>query len=419
MNACFPVSTSDFKKIATEGFDFVDKSLMIRDLTGSDLRAFLFTRPRRFGKTMSLSMLEAFFDADNEDSCEMFSKLEISDEPEAMAHLGKYKVIRLDLSSTESDSMGQFMESFSSAISRSLGSFYKGISGCGSIPEEERKLFLSYCKMEATPDALTNSIADVCRWIRTAYGKDAVILIDEYDRPVFSAFLHGFYEELLDFYRGFMEATLGDGSDYRLAVVAGCPRISGKDIFGRIEGLETMDIFRTEFDGAFGFTESEIGSLIKRAGIPSEAIDDIRAYYGRFRFGEKEVYCPFDIANRLQDCISSRQKPIGYWAQSGSTALISDVLKHASSEFRDRILSLSSPGSSICLPVSPELDFRSLSSTNEEALEEAAVSLMVTSGYLKAIPRGDGTYELSLPGKEMLEAFEEIGKAADDSDRAA
>lgn len=414
MNACFPVSTSDFKKIAAEGFAFADKSLMIRDLTGSEHKAFLFTRPRRFGKTMALGMLEAFFDAGNEDGRKMFSKLEISSEPEAMAHLGKYRVIRLDLSSTESNSMEEFLESFSSAVARSLRGFRKDISECGSIPEYERRALMSCCDMRATPDMLMCSIANASRWMRTACGRDAIVLIDEYDRPAYGAYLHGYYEEFLAFYRGFMEATLGNGSGYRFAVVAGCLRISGKDVFSRIEDLKTMDIFQTEFDGAFGFTESEVVSLVGRAGIPADAMDAIRPYYGRLCFGKKEVYCPFDIANFLQDHITAGHRPIGYWAQSGSTALISDALKHASPEFRRSILSLSAPGSSIRRTVNPELDFRSLSSADETMLEDAAISLMAISGCIRASPCEDGMFELSMPGMEMLETFEAIRRAIGD-----
>lgn len=407
MVECFPVSTSDFKKIATEGFIFVDKSLMIRDIIRYKQAAFLFTRPRRFGKTMNLDMLRAFFDIENKDGKEMFSKLKIANDSESMAHLGKYRVIRLDLSSSESSSMKDFLESFASIISRVLRNF-KRIPECNSIPDYERELFMEYGKRTASESMLAQSISYLCQWIEDAYDDETVILIDEYDKPVRSAYLAGYYEEFMEFFKKFMESTLKTNTLYRFAVVTGCSRISKETLFSGLNNLKEFDIFQTGFDEEFGFTESELQSLIKNTSIPIEEVGIMKSYYDGYRFGEKDVYNPYSVMNHLQDYIGGSKKPISYWVQSGDASLISDVLGRTAPEFRDSVISLGVPGNSFEGKVNPKMNFQNLFSTNENELEEAAITLLVTSGYLKAIPLEEGKYRFTIPNEEVFEAFDAL-----------
>ncbi len=407
MVECFPVSTSDFKKIATEGFIFVDKSLMIRNIIRYKQAAFLFTRPRRFGKTMNLDMLRAFFDIENKDGKEMFSKLKIAGDSESMAHLGKYRVIRLDLSSTESSNMKDFLESFASMVSRTLRDF-KRIPECDSIPQYERDLFMDYGKRTASKAMLTESILRLCQWIEDAYEDETVILIDEYDKPVRSAYLSGYYQEFMDFFKKFMESTLKTNTFYRFAVVTGCSRISKETLFSGLNNLKEFDIFQTGFDEEFGFTESELRFLIENTSIPAEEIDIMKSYYDGYRFGEKDVYNPYSVMNHLQDYIGGNKKPISYWVQSGDASLISEVLNRTTPEFRDEVISLGVPGNYFDGRVNPKMNFQNLFSTNENELEEAAITLLVTSGYLKAVPLDDGRYRLTIPNEEVFDAFDAL-----------
>ena len=403
----YPVSTSNFKTIVSKNFDFVDKSLMIKDIVDQKSGAFLFTRPRRFGKTMNLNMLDAFFNCDCKDNDKLFSKLKISKVPDAMEHLGKYKVIHLDFSSIESIDKEMLLRKTSLMLSELFIKF-NGLLNNPDMDESERKYFNEIKNGTMNEALMHRAITLLCKWIKTTEDMEVVILIDEYDKPAHKAYLSKFYDEFFDFFTPFMEATLKTNQDYRFAIVTGVSRISKQTLFSGLNNLMEFDIFQTRYDESFGFTESEIKELLSKADIPIEEMEKIKAYYDGYRFGKEDVYNPFSVMRYLSNYVDGNTEPQSYWVQSGDVSLITDTLSKTDPEFRDRIISLGVPGNTMTCEINPRLSVRHLSSTNENQLEDATITLMVTSGYLKAVPVDNGIYEVSIPNTEVFDAFKTI-----------
>lgn len=212
--------------------------------------------------------------------------------------------------------------------------------------------------------------------------------------------LSGSHDEFFDFFSPFMESLLKTNQDYRFAIVTGVSRISKQTIFSGLNNLMEFDIFQTEYDEAFGFTESEIRGLMSESGIHPDRLDVIRSYYDGYRFGNEDIYNPFSVMRYLQSCKDSNAEPKSYWVQSGDTSLITDTLSKTVPEFRDMIVSLGIPGNTMICRIEPYLSMKDLFSPDEDVLERAVITLMVTSGYLKAVSVGGREYETSIPNTE-------------------
>lgn len=418
MSKIIPTSISNFPTLVSGDYYFVDKSLMIKDLVELGDGASLFTRPRRFGKTMNLDMLKTFFDHNVPNGEEIFSRLKIGDYPEVMRHLGKYEVIRMDFTYLESSNMRLFLGCFSDLISN-VFSKYSGILSCEKIPEPMRAKFELIMNAQADDSILLSSMPLLCECINTAYGMETVILIDEYDKPVHEAYLKGFYDEFMGIYAPFMERTLKANQNYKFAVLTGVSHLSKETIFSGLNNLKEFDIFRTKCDESFGFTKNEVSALISEIGLPNEQLDVMREYYDGYRFGSEDVYNPYSVMNHLQRLKEGAVNPNNYWVQSGDTSLITDVLVRTTPEFRDRILALSIPGNSIITTINPRLSLRNIQSSKENVLEETAITMMVTSGYLKAVPYDEKKYTITVPNMEVVEAFESLMNNLDIVDRTS
>ncbi len=407
MGKMIPAAVRDFRTLANGSYHFVDKTLMIKDIIDLGDGVFLFTRPRRFGKTMNLSMLEAFFDCGTPDGERLFSGLKVSEHPDVMEHLGKYKVLRLNFADIESSNQAFFLDRFSVMMSRLYVRFSRVLE-CDDVLDDEREQFMAIRGRRASEGLLSESISMLARWVKIAYGIDVVILIDEYDKPFHAAYLNGFYTEFMDFFSPFMESSLKSNPDYRFAVLTGVSRIATGTIFGGLNNLMEFDMFEAMLDESFGFTESEISALISDVGLPEEETDVIRNYYDGYRFGDEDVCNPFCVMSYIQDRLNGQTGTDSYWVQSGDTAMISDVLSRTDPDFRDRILTLAISGNSMERTVDPRLTLRDLQSTDEDVLEEAVLTLMVTSGYLKAVRSVSGRYVITVPNQEVSEVFENL-----------
>ena len=407
MSKMIPAAVRDFQTLANGDYHFVDKSLMIKDIVELGKGAFLFTRPRRFGKTMNLSMLEAFFDKDTLDGDRLFSGLKISEFSDVMEHRGKYKVIRLNFADIESFDQAIFLERFSIMMSKIYVRFSRVLE-CDGVLDDEREQFKAIRSGRANWGLLLDSVSLLSRWVKIAYGTDVVILIDEYDKPVHAAYLKGFYTEFMDFFAPFMESTLKSNPDFSFAVVTGVSRISKETVFSGLNNMREFDIFKSNCDESFGFTEEEVGALISEIGLPSEELDTMRKHYDGYHFGNEDVYNPFCVMSYIQDRLSGQTGTDSYWAQSGDTMMISDVLSRTEPSFRDRILTLAIPGNYLKCKINPRLTIRKLQSMDEAVLEESTITLMVTSGYLKAIPCDDGDYIITIPNMEVFDGYEEL-----------
>ncbi len=405
MDQVFPTNVCDFKTIASEGYTFVDKTLMIRDIVSFRDGAFLFTRPRRFGKTMNLSMLHYFFDMDHPENRSLFEGLKVSRYPDVMSHFGKYKVIHMDFSMLESSDVDDFMIRLRNMVSMVYGNF-KEISTSEKIDADDRRSFKELRAKKADNGQLMFSILSLSQWIEQVYGTKAVILIDEYDKPVIQAYELGFYQEFMVKFSSFMESSLKTNQAYKFAVMTGVSHISKASIFSGLNNLNEFDVFKKEYDEAFGFTESEVADLVSRADLPSVDMGTIKSYYDGYRFGDEDIYNPFSVMKYMHDCTRGDYKLKPYWVQSGDTKLITGLLSRTDPDFREKILALGVVGIIMKSDIDPHLSFESLSSDDPDDLKTAAITLMVTSGYLKAADESSGIYSISLPNLEVAEAFD-------------
>ncbi len=407
MGKKLPSGVSGFRTLAGGDYHFVDKSLMIEDLIQLGEGPCLFTRPRRFGKTMNLSMLDAFFENGVPDGKELFSGLKISGCPEAMEHLGKYKVFRLNFADIESADLELFFDLFSLMMS-DLYLTFDHLSECERISEAEREQFMAICRRDADEELLIRSVSLLSRWVKIAYGMDVVILIDEYDKPIHMAYQMGYYTEIAGFFSRFMESSFNGNECCRFAVLTGVSTISEESVYSGIVGLKRFDIFQPRFDGSFGFTEEEVGTLISDTGMPPEELDTIRKHYGGYRFGNQEVCNPFSVIRHIQGRIFGEARTKCHWANSGGSVMISDALCRAEPSFRDRILALADPGASLVCDISPNLSIGKLHSLDEDELEESTVTLLAISGYLTAVPCDGGRYAVSIPNLDVSEGYREM-----------
>ncbi len=405
MDPCFPTNVSDFKTIAGGGYMFVDKTLMIKDIVSYMNGPFLFTRPRRFGKTMNLSMLECFFDMGHPENRGLFEGLKVSEYPEVMSHFGKYKVVHLDFSMLESSDADDFMIRLQNMISMTFGNF-KEISTSEKIDAIDRRLFKELHTKKADNAQLMLSILRLSKWIEQVYGAKAVILIDEYDKPAIQACKLGFFQKFIIRFRSFMEASLKTNQAYKFAIVTGVSHVSMASLFGGLNNLKEFNIFDNEFAETFGFTESEVTDLISRTGLPSGYLDTAREHYGGYRFGNKDMYNPFSIVNYLQGCVRGDCEPKTFWTPSEDVPLIADMLRRTAPDFKERILDLRVSDNILKSDIDLYMDFGKLSSDDPDDLSTAVITLMVTSGYLKPADTVFGVYTVSFPNLETAEAFD-------------
>lgn len=412
MSRMIPTGVSDFRALVSGGYRFVDKSLMIRDVTELGEGACMFARPRRFGKSTGLSMLEAFFENSVPDGKELFSGLKISGCPDAMGHLGRYKVIRMDFTYIESSNMGLFRRCFADMMSDVYARF-EIIGRSERLSEAEREQFREIMYSRADEGLLLDSVSLLCRWVKAVYGMDAVILIDEFDKPVYAAYSRGFYDEFMDFFAPFMESALKSNMDYRFAAVMAVADIRSGRLHDALVGMRSFGVLDIGHGSSLGFTEEEVRSLLSETGLPAEELDVMGDRYGRYRFGNEDVFCPYSIMNRLQRLREGCTRPLGHWAQSGDNCILSEILARTKPEFRDEVLGLRCEGSAMRCSVSPRLALKDLQSRNDYALEKAVLTLMTTTGYLRAVACEDGTYLITIPNEDVSEAFDEIARHID------
>ncbi len=412
MNRMIPTGISDFRALASGSYLFVDKTLMIRDLVELGERACMFFRPRRFGKSMSLSMLEAFFDDSTPDGGELFSGLRVSGCPDAMEHMGRYKVIRMDFTYIEASNMKLFRGCFADMMSNIYAKFER-IGECEKLSQAEREQFRDILYSRADDGLLLNSVSLLCRWVRIAYEMETVILIDEFDKPVYAAYANGFYDEFMDLFSSFVESSLKNNRDYRFATVIAVADLRDGTLRKALGDVKSFGVLDAGHNGSFGFTEEEVSSLVSEEGLPAGELDIMRACYGGYRFGNRDMHCPYSVMNRLQRLREGSTKPLSHWAQSGDGCLLSELLARVRPGFRDDILALRSRGNAVRCSVCPRLALEDLQSTDASMLEKAVLTLMVTSGYLRAVACGEGAYLVTVPNEDASEAIEEIARHID------
>ncbi|MEE5994364.1 MAG: AAA family ATPase [Oscillospiraceae bacterium] len=345
-----PIGIEDFKRLIDKGCYFVDKSLLIRDILDSGADVHLFTRPRRFGKTLNQSMIQYFFEKQDIDNSYLFEGLNISCAGEEyMEHQGKYPVITLSFKGMKKDT---FEEAFT---------YFKWMMAqeCQRHPEIAKSELISEVNQQRY-QKLVNEKGDVSDYfisiqfltdsLMRIHGKKAIVLIDEYDVPLENAHFMGFYDKMVSFIRSLFESALKTNSSLEMAVLTGCLRVSKESLFTGLNNLQINSIQSGQFSEYFGFTEGEIKDLTEYFEL-SDKFSSIKEWYDGYRFGETEIYNPWSVLNYMQEVRTVKTAmPAPYWSNTSSNSIIHQLITNADEDTRDVVEELVN-GGSITAPI--------------------------------------------------------------------
>ena len=398
-----PAGIEDFKEIRKRGYYYVDKSKLIEQLVEIGGKVTLFTRPRRFGKTLNMSMLRSFFETGTDAS--LFDGLYISGNKEICdEYMGKYPVIFLSLKDVD----GLKYENAKYRIMELIGReaeryFFLGDSDRLSENEKEQyktMIALQNGKYSLDENVLTSSLRLLSHLLFQHYGEKTVILIDEYDVPLDKAFQNGYYQEMVSLIRGLFGMALKTNDSLQFAVLTGCLRISKESIFTGLNNFKVLSILDSRFDEQFGFTDQEVQKILDDYELSSH-FKETKEWYDGYRFGKADIYCPWDVINYVEQLrYDPEAVPQDFWSNSSGNAMVRRFIDMADVSTKNEIERLIA-GESIEKDVTPELTYDELDKSIENLW-----SVLFTTGYLTHKGRTEsGKYRLVIPNREVRNLF--------------
>lgn len=398
-----PVGIDSFDKIRKNGFYYIDKSGLIEQLVQLGGEVTLFTRPRRFGKTLNMSMLRSFFETGTDAS--LFDGLYISGNKEICdEYMGKYPVIFLCLKDVD----GLKYENAKYRIMELIGReaeryFFLGDSDRLSENEKEQyktMIALQNGKYSMDENVLTSSLRLLSHLLFQHYGEKTVILIDEYDVPLDKAFQNGYYQEMVSLIRGLFGMALKTNDSLQFAVLTGCLRISKESIFTGLNNFKVLSILDSRFDEQFGFTDQEVQKILDDYELSSH-FKETKEWYDGYRFGKADIYCPWDVINYVEQLrYDPEAVPQDFWSNSSGNAIVRRFIDMADVSTKNEIERLIA-GESIEKNVTPELTYDELDKSIENLW-----SVLFTTGYLTHKGRTEsGKYRLVIPNREVRNLF--------------
>ena len=405
-----PVGISDFAKIRNYGYYYVDKTGLIEDLLEKETaEVTLITRPRRFGKTMGMSMLANFFDI-RKDSKAMFEGLEISKNAALCSEwMNQWPVLFLTFKDVDGLTFASAKEMLLNRIAAIYNDHSYLLEGT-RVQENDRKVFerlADEVSGNPTDAMLKTSIVLLMRLMRNHYGKPVILLIDEYDVPIAKASAKGYYPEMLEVIKGLMSTALKDNDALRFAVITGCLRIAKESIFTGTNNFVSDTISSSHLNEYFGFTQADVDQILKDADCQEHAAD-IKNWYDGYHFGDLDVYCPWDVMNYLRDLQRNpKAKPASYWKNTSDNSIIRSFIDYAGRSISRKLETLLS-GGYIIQKIEENLTYDYLHSS-----EENLWSILYLTGYLTQAreedlpaPLPEKTSALMIPNAEVQEIFE-------------
>ena len=405
-----PVGISDFAKIRNYGYYYVDKTGLIADLLEKETaEVTLITRPRRFGKTMGMSMLANFFDI-RKDSQAMFEGLEISkNEALCSEWMNQWPVLFLTFKDVDGLTFASAKEMLLNRIAAIYNDHSYLLEGT-RVQENDRKVFerlADEVSGNPTDAMLKTSIVLLMRLMRNHYGKPVILLIDEYDVPIAKASANGYYPEMLEVIKGLMSTALKDNDALRFAVITGCLRIAKESIFTGTNNFVSDTISSSHLNEYFGFTQADVDQILRDADLMDHA-EAVKAWYDGYHFGDLDVYCPWDVMNYLRDLQRNpKAKPASYWKNTSDNSIIRSFIDYRGAKISQKLETLLS-GGYILQKVEEDLTYDYLHSS-----EENLWSILYLTGYLTQVREDDlpatlpeDTSALIIPNAEVREIFE-------------
>lgn len=406
-NLNIPVGVSDFSQIRENEYYYVDKTGLISELLKkSTANVTLITRPRRFGKTLAMSMLEHFFDI-RHDNHSLFQDLEISHESAiCQTWMNQRPTLFITFKDVDGITFDSAFDMLKFVISQ-ICIEYSYLEQSDAVSDAYKEIFKRLKNQTASATDVKGSILILMKMMQAYYGKTVILLLDEYDVPVAKASSNGYYQEMLEIMKAMMSTSLKDNSSLCFAVVTGCLKIAKESIFTGTNNFVSDTITDSRLNEYFGFTQNDVNQILKESNT-AEYSDEIKAWYDGYHFGCFDVYCPWDVMNYLRDLqYDPAVRPKGYWKNTSDNAVIRSFIDYAGSNITRKLEILLS-GGYIVQKIEDDLTYDYLHSS-----EENLWSVLYLTGYLTMLREkelieklSDGMYALTIPNAEIREIFE-------------
>ena len=396
--AKLPIGIENFEKLRREGFYYLDKTGLIRDLLNNWGEVNLFTRPRRFGKTLNMSMLKSFFEIGADET--LFEGLQILQETELCEkYMGKYPVVFLTLKGVDGLTFEEAKGRLRSVIREEMYKL-RFLLDSDKIPESEKCVLIRFLDEQETDEDVKNSLKMLSSLLKQHYGQKVILLIDEYDVPLDKAFHNGYYKEMVSIIRGLFEHALKTNEYLQFAVVTGCLRISKESVFTGLNNFKVLSIVDRRFDEHFGFTDAEVRQLLKSYQLEHH-FTEMKEWYDGYHFGNTDVYCPWDVINYVDHlCADPDAEPQAYWINTSGNAMVKRFVSKADKTTQREIEQLIA-GEAIEKPVRLELTYEDIDKSINNLW-----SVLFTTGYLTHTGKtANGSYKLVIPNREVREVF--------------
>ena len=412
MRKKLPIGIDGFEKIRRNDFYYADKTLFIKELLQNWGEVNLFTRPRRFGKTLNMSMLKCFFEIGSDTSC--FDGLKIMQEKAlCKEYMGKFPVISISLKSVDGLKYESALAALRTVIGNEAGRF-RFLRESSKLDKDDKNSYDQLVSIDTKGNskyamsdaALIDSLRTLSQLLEKHYGRKTILLIDEYDVPLDKAFQAGYYDEMVSLIRNLLGNALKTNDSLYFAVLTGCLRISKESIFTGLNNLKVHTISDVRYDEYFGFTDSDVDELLNFYGLSSYK-DVLRDWYDGYHFGDTDVYCPWDVINYCDELLADpNAEPENYWANTSGNDLIRRLLKKANQSTKSNVEQLIN-GETITKTIRQELTYREV----EDSIDNIW-SVLYSTGYLTCRRRVPGKrMELALPNREVRELFIDLVKA--------
>ena len=395
-NMKLPVGIDQFDKLIKSGFYYVDKTRLIEKLLQNWGEVNLFTRPRRFGKTLNMSMLKSFFEIGTDKT--LFDQLYIAANKELCEeYMGQYPVIFLSLKGVDGLNFEEAKSMLKITIRTEAQRHYE-LKKSEKVSEENRKLFNDILSGE--DERIEDSLRMLSQILFEHYGKKSIILIDEYDVPLDKAFQHGYYKEMVSLLRGLFGQALKTNEFLQFAVLTGCLRVSKESIFTGLNNFKVLSIADVRFDEQFGFTDEEVRKLLKDYDL-EDYFSEAKEWYDGYHFGNADIYCPWDVINYVEHLrYDPEAEPEAFWINSSGNDLVKRFVAKADQTTKDEIEQLIA-GDVIEKKIRQDLTYDEIDQSIDNLW-----SVLFTTGYLTQTGRAErGIYKLMIPNKEVREVF--------------
>ena len=394
-----PIGIENFKELQKEDFYYIDKTYFIRDFLAGWAKVNLFTRPRRFGKSLNMSMLKCFFELGTDRN--IFKNLNISKETAVCeAYMGKFPVIFLSLKGMNADTYESALEMAVQNI-RGEARRFQYLLDSDHLTSYDKEAFAELLQEHMTEGTLCSSLKILSELLEKHHDRQVILLIDEYDVPLAKAFERGYYDRMVLFLRNMFEHALKTNDSLKFSVLTGCMRISKESIFTGLNNLKVLSIAEVQFDEAFGFTDQEVREMLEYYGL-SEHYEEIREWYDGYQFGKVEVYCPWDVINYC-DALRADQdaQPKNYWSNTSSNEAVRRFIQESDKAAVRREIERLVAGEIITKEIHQELTYKDMYASLDNLW-----SVLFTTGYLTQRGKPEGNrFQLAIPNMEIRNIF--------------